>query len=232
LPVLHLDVYQVAVPLGAVSRSEQFWKRVDEERVDPATYDVLLKNGVRVGIAPTAEWDFFRDILERHNARAVWGSVMAGGSGSLELSMKKGVASQNIFYLSDRNELIGQTYEKCENLLGVSFWPEPRTPGAMLLNVSPTVRARRSRFEFKRNGEENEIVEVRPQYLYDLNLRTVIPPDSFLVLAPSEGGRWPTSIGNAFLAIDGAAEQREQVLLFVPRTVRRGDPLLTAPIQR
>ena len=81
----------LTVPMGAVSRNAGFWKRVDEERVDPAAYDVLLKNGVRVGIAPTAEWDYFKDILDRYNARAVWGSVMAGGAGSLELSMKKNV---------------------------------------------------------------------------------------------------------------------------------------------
>src|SRR3954471_16116628 len=86
-PVVHLDVYQMAVPRGAVSRSAEFWKRVDEQQIDPPTYDLLLKNGVRVGIAPDRDWDYFRDVLERHNARATWGSVMAGGSGTLDLPM-------------------------------------------------------------------------------------------------------------------------------------------------
>src|SRR4051812_34123799 len=32
-PVVHLDVYQMAVPRGAVSRSAEFWKRVDEQQI-------------------------------------------------------------------------------------------------------------------------------------------------------------------------------------------------------
>src|SRR5688572_33168340 len=31
--VQYLDVYQLTLPLGAVSRSEEFWKRVDEQGV-------------------------------------------------------------------------------------------------------------------------------------------------------------------------------------------------------
>src|SRR5687768_16144984 len=48
---VHLDMYQFTVPHGGVSRSEEFWKRVDEQRIDVATYDLLLKNGLRVGVA-------------------------------------------------------------------------------------------------------------------------------------------------------------------------------------
>ena len=230
LPVVHLDVLPDEHPAGAVSRSAEFWKRVDEQRVDPPTYDLLLKNGVRVGIAPDRDWDYFREVLERNNARTVKGSVMAGGSGSLELSMKANVPTEDIFYLNGHNELHGRTYEKCDNLLGVSFWPEPRQAGALHVSLSPTIRSTRRRPEIRQNGEGREIVWVQPEYLYDLNLRTTIPPESFLVVAPSPLGDWPTSVGNAFLTSDGGAEQREQVLVFVPRTVRRGDPAVAPPV--
>src|SRR5687767_5663780 len=49
--VAALDVYQLTVPLGAVSRSQEFWKRVNETSVDVATCDLLQKNGFRVGVA-------------------------------------------------------------------------------------------------------------------------------------------------------------------------------------
>src|SRR5687768_9330278 len=39
------EIYEVTMPAGAVSRSEMFWKIVDEEQVDPGTYDVLRRNG-------------------------------------------------------------------------------------------------------------------------------------------------------------------------------------------
>src|SRR6266699_824657 len=47
-PTVNLSIYHLRVPLGAVSGSDEFWKRVDEHAVDISTYDVLYKNGIRV----------------------------------------------------------------------------------------------------------------------------------------------------------------------------------------
>src|SRR6476660_3215963 len=38
---VHVDLYQLSVPYGTVSRNEKFWKRIDENCVDPTTYDTL-----------------------------------------------------------------------------------------------------------------------------------------------------------------------------------------------
>src|SRR5688572_30381845 len=65
---LQIDLYHLSVPFGTVSGNEAFWKRVDEQAVDVATYDLLLKNGVRVGVAPVAEWERFRRVIEDHPA--------------------------------------------------------------------------------------------------------------------------------------------------------------------
>src|SRR5688572_27677852 len=62
-PIVRLDVFRPILPLGAISRSEEFWKHIDEQRIDVGTYDLLRKNGWRLGIAPNAEWPYFRDIL-------------------------------------------------------------------------------------------------------------------------------------------------------------------------
>jgi len=66
-----MDVYEVTVPFGAVSRSQEFWKRVNETSVDVATYDLLQKNGFRVGVAPAAEWSYFRAITNWRRRRAL-----------------------------------------------------------------------------------------------------------------------------------------------------------------
>ena len=50
--VYAINVYRLRVPIGTVSGNADFWKRIDEQVVDPATYDLLFKNGVRVGAAP------------------------------------------------------------------------------------------------------------------------------------------------------------------------------------
>src|SRR5689334_9609060 len=42
-PTVNLSIYHLRVPVGTVSGSEEFWKRVDEHAVDVSTYDVLFK---------------------------------------------------------------------------------------------------------------------------------------------------------------------------------------------
>jgi hypothetical protein len=219
--VVNLDVYQLSVPVGAITGSEPFWKHVEEERIDPATKDLLQKNGVRVGIAPDSDWDYFKEILENNNAKAIKGSVMAGETGMIELPMKKDVGEQTIFILSDEENLAGRNYTKCENLLSVSFWPDARHTGSLHVTVAPIVRSLRSHLEIRANGEEHEIVEVRPEQLYDLNLRTEIPPNCFLVMAPSPNAKYPTSVGDAFLINSEGVERKETIVILAPKSVRR-----------
>ena len=219
MSAVQLDIYQMTVPAGAVSRSDEFWKRVEENRVDPATYDLLLKNGVRIGVAHTSEWDYFRDILEQNNASSLHGTATSGRAGSIQLIMKKNVKWQDIGYLTDRNEVVGRSYDKCDNLIGVGFWPEPRRPNEMRVEITPVVRARRTRLRFRLNNEEQEFVEEAPEFLYDLNLRAIIPANSFLIIAPSSEVERSTSLGAAFLRSEGDTVPKEQVLVLVPKSL-------------
>ncbi|QOV91122.1 hypothetical protein [Humisphaera borealis] len=227
--IFYLDVYQVSVPIGAVSQSEEFWRLVDEDRIDPARRDLLLKNGVRVGIGETGDWDYFRKLIEKSPHFARTGSAVATGTGTLEITMKQNVLTQDIFLLRGQGHLSGRTYDRCHNVLGVSFWPDPREETVMRVSVSPTVRSTRTFLEYNRKNEEKEpaFVDHTPEYLYDLNLDVRIPGDRFLVMGLSEDGRWPTSLGHQFLTLDGDIEKKEQVLVFVPRTRARQMPATT-----
>jgi hypothetical protein len=218
--VHHLDVYHLTLPVGAVSRSEEFWKRVDEQGVDVATYDLLQKNGFRVGVAPAQEWDYFRGILEQYPATTNKVTVTAGDAGSLELMMKKGIDSQYLFYLSDDNTLRGRSYDRCENLLSVTFQAAPRKAGQVRVTMCPVVRCTRGEFQISVTNAEREYEYVRPERLYDLNLTCDIPTDGFLVVAPSTMAKWSATLGNAFLVDGGTAERFEHVLLMVPRPTR------------
>jgi hypothetical protein len=216
----HLDVYHLTLPLGAVSRSQEFWKRVDEQAIDVATYDLLQKNGFRVGLAPASEWAYFRGILEQYPATTDKATVTAGESGSIELVMKKGIDSEYLFYLSDDNTLRGRSYDRCENLLTVTFQAAPRKPGQVRITMCPVVRCTRGEFQISVTNAEHEYEYVRPERLYDLNLTCDVPTDGFLVVAPSTMAKWSATLGNAFLVDGGAAERFEHVLLMVPRPTR------------
>jgi hypothetical protein len=221
LRVVQLDVYHLVLPLGAVSRSEEFWKHVEEQRVDVGTYDLLRKNGWRIGVAPTNEWPYFRDIIDAHPASSkpyVLSAGPVGANGSVELEMRDNVPYQNIFYFTDENVLHGRTFERCQNLLSITLQQAPRKPGEARVTVCPTVRALHRRFEVSSTTEgEREVRYVHPERLYDLNCQLDIPAGNFLVIAPSPEVKWKTSLGATFLVQDGAAEQLEQVLLMVPR---------------
>jgi len=215
-----LDVYQLTVPYGAVSRSQEFWKRINETSVDVATSDLLQKNGLRVGVAPASEWSYFRAIIEQFPAVTRHMAVTGGGEGSLELSMKQGVEFQNLAYLTDDNTLIVRTYEHCEDLIAVAFQPAPRSPGQVRMTMCPLVRATRRKFTVSVTNGEREYDYVKPERLYDLNLCADIPVEGFLIVAPSTLSRFSTNLGTTFLTDGGIAEKVEHVLLVVPRRTK------------
>jgi hypothetical protein len=214
-----LDVLVLTVPFGTVSLNDDFWKRVDETAVSPDTYDVLFKNGVRVGHAPTAEWEFFRQIIAQYPAITQKGDYAGDDGKALEIAVRREIESQTIFYLNAANRLMGRSFERSEDLLSLSFQPAPRRPGALRVALVPMVRSQRVRIEYNAENVGNEVQYVSPEFLYELGLATEIAPDQFMVIAPSREGRWPSSIGNVFLTTDGSAERQERVILLVPRQI-------------
>jgi hypothetical protein len=221
--VVQLDVYQLLVPLGAISRSEEFWKHVDEQTVDVGTYDLLRKNGWRIGVAPMSDYGYFKDIIDAYPASATPRGITAapgGGGGAMELPMKTGIAYQNIFYFTDENRLFGRTFEDCDNIATITLQQAPRKPGEARVTVCPMVRGIRKRFEVtnRDNEKEREIRYKHPEHLYELNCQVDIPVGQLLIVAPSPEVKWKTSLGATFLVRDEAAERTEQVLLLVPRS--------------
>ena len=217
---LRVDIYQLQVPLGTISRNQQFWKRVDENAVDVPTYDLLLKNGVRVGQAPIAEWEYFKKIMADYPAVTKAASLVAAESKPIELPVRKELPSQDIFYFDAQNALHGQSFDACENILTVTFQQAARKQQTMRVALCPVVRSKTKRLEFSPLNNEMEVTYAAPQRLYDLNLRTDVSLDSFLIVAPSSEATWRTSIGNSFFMTEGDAERMENVLLIVPAAIR------------
>jgi hypothetical protein len=221
MTVQQLDVYQIVVPMGAVSRSDEFWKRVDEQTVDIATYDLLLKNGMRVGVANNSEWSYFKAIVDQHPTKSRQCTATGGDAGAVELVLKEKIGFENVLYLNDVNRVVGRTYEDCENAVGISYQPAPRKPGTVRISVCPLVRSLRKRFEVTVRNGERDIQYVATENLYDLNLITDVPLDGFLVIAPSDHARIPSSLGSSFLIGGNISERFEQVLLLVPRVATK-----------
>lgn len=232
--VVVLDVYHLTVPAGGVSRNDEFWKHVDETRIDVATYDLLLKNGVRAGLGRDTEWGYFKGLLgEYPSARQQQLRTEPGKIGYFELPMRTGVAYQNLFWRDDHDGVIGRTFEVCDDVLAISFEASTHRPGEAVVKVCPLVRGLRREFHASvMNNEEIEIRQKQPEKLYDLRLVSVVPLNDFLIIGPSPQARYPTTIGNTFLMTDGKTEPIEHVLVIVPRIFRTDDPALAADMPR
>ncbi|MDQ3441313.1 MAG: hypothetical protein M3478_13290 [Planctomycetota bacterium] len=216
---MRLDVYVLAVPYGTVSRNEEFWKRVNEQAVDVGTYDLLIKNGVRVGEAPIAEYERFAQIIKEQPASHRVASLVAVEGKDIDLELRKEVVSQTVWHLNGVSELIGRTFDRCENFVALSYQPAPRKRGTVRIVLCPVVKEHRKRLEWLAGNKEQEVAFTQPMRYYDVNLRADVSVNNFLIVAPSAESTWPGSIGNRFFVQDGAAEQLENILLFVPQQV-------------
>lgn len=219
-----MDVYVLSLPHGAVSRNEEFWKRVNEDGLDPQTYDVLFRNGVRAGEAAVDDWPYFKEIIDAHPAATQLNSFVAVEARALELPVRQGVPVQNIFHFDREGRLSGRTHEQSDNLWTLAFLPTPRKEGYVHVILCPMVREQRKRLEVRtvrvrpEDPPEREITYTSREQLLDVNLKADIPPGKFLVVAPSSqaGGG---SVGDAFLGGDGAGQRIERVMLLVPKSL-------------
>lgn len=218
-----LEVYQITVPFGAVSRNDSFWNRINEDCLDVSTYDLLLRNGLRVGSASYDEWPYIKDLLTEHPGTMSTAATVAPEARNIELEMQMNVPSQRIFYYDEGNQLKGRSFDRSENIINLSYQRAPRKLGAVRISLAPMVRSLQKRIQYTEMNNEVEIEYKVPVSFY-LNITTDLAMNSFLVVAPSDEARWETSLGNRFLIKDSPAERQEQVLVIVARPFRTDVP--------
>ncbi|HEX4124175.1 MAG TPA: hypothetical protein VHY37_05555 [Tepidisphaeraceae bacterium] len=217
---VELNVYQLTVPYGTISRDDQFWKRIDETQLDMPTYDLLLKNGIRVGIGDNHDWQYFRTLIDRYQAVGKQATSTATDGGYIDLPLHENVDYQDIFYFNQKSELTGRTFVKCEDLFTVAFFASKRHDGETLIKVCPVIHGLNKRFEVTEMGNELEVDASNPEKLYDLNLEALVPANHFLLIAPSQQAKFPDLIGSAFLDGNGAANRTETLLILAPQEIK------------
>jgi hypothetical protein len=215
--VFHVEMFLINPPAGSFSGNEDFWKTIDEQCVDPATADLLQRNGVRVGVAPLQELENFAKYLEGIQPiqkLAITGTVVQNAA----VEMKTNLPEQCIFCFNKVNTAEGHTFGRSDNILNLSFEPAPRKPGQLRLTLCPMVRELHKQMQFTPLNNQYEVQYVHPQMFYDVNLRVDIPENSFLIVTPSSiATSIPSSVGNAFFIKEGTTQRQEQVLIVVPQ---------------
>jgi hypothetical protein len=224
-PTVNLSIYHLRCPVGTVSGNEEFWKQIDEQVLDVATYDVLYKNGIRVGRAPLSDLDRFIAILDKNQVQTLPTVFAASGTKLIELPMKKGAHDQVLYDFDLKNTMTVRSYEECDNIFVVEFSPAPRKAGDVRVSFCPMVRTLRKRLVAIGDLETREVEYRSPEKFFQLNLRTDIPLDGFLVIGPSPESKSSMSLGHAFFMQGGNTIQEEDVLLIIPQALKKSDEL-------
>ena len=215
--MVHMDVYDIQVPSGAISGLREFAALVDQQAIPAVAHDTLGRNGIRAGMGSRNQWDQFRKILDNFPATTTPTKVM-GTTGRAELMIRREITEQTLFFTDAQGEVVGRTYDLSENFWALKFSPLPRRPGWTNLGICPVVRASRRRMEYTRSNGEVQATYTQPEAIYDVSLSTDVPLDKFLVIWPAEGARRQSMLlGNAFLLSSDYPRPMEHVLILTPQ---------------
>jgi len=218
-----VEIWEILMPRDSVTTNEAFWKRVNEQALDLPTYDLLFKNGIRVGEMPLTDVDTIRQLIEDRKGTR---TIIQGTQGrQVEIPIRDNVANQNIFYLDHTNSLVGRSYEHCDDLLYFSFEATPREPDRIRIALTPTVRAREKRLQYSivPGSPDREFREVVDESHYDATIQADLPLRNIMVIAPSVEARWPTSLGANFWLSSTPSEQRERLMVIIPHAYERAE---------
>lgn len=216
-PILvYLDVYDIQVPVGAISTSVDFAGLVDQSQIPAAARQILARNGIRAGLGNHSQWNDFRAVFAGYPATTT-PTRAAGSTGRAELMIRRDIPAQTLFYVDSSGDLVGRTYDQSENFWALRFHAVPLRPGLTSVGLCPVVRASRQRMEYASLNGEVQIKWTQPEALYEVGLNTELPLEKFLVIWPSPTVRkQTTSLGNAFLLSGDYPRQMEHIMVLCP----------------
>jgi hypothetical protein len=214
--LFQLQIFQLAVPEGAISRNADFWKPFDEAFLSPPwKHDVLYKNGLRVGRAPLSELAAMQNQLD--NSEATRKELIGTKGQDVEMEVHRGIDKEIVFAFDERGQAEGRDYYSVDNLFMLSFTQVPRQPDHIFLSLAPAIRDQKQKLTLGDDG--------RPRWaaatsIYQVGISTQLGVDECLVIAPSDvAARTSTSVGRAFMIEERPASRVEKVLVIVPRLI-------------
>jgi hypothetical protein len=216
--IIHVRMYQISVPYGSIIRSNEFWKLVDEDAVDVATYDLLYRNGIRVGRGHASDAQSFASILDKESNRSTFTdfyNISGGGNNIVPMNPEdpsREIDEESMF-IFDSHGLSGRSYAHCQNRFLISFLWEPHTVNTVRVNICPTVEVVRYRADWWLSDYPKENPALNTEHIYDLGLRADLGPDDLLIIGATPAAADAHRVGNLFLTRDEPTQRTEQILI-------------------
>ncbi|HEX8323221.1 MAG TPA: hypothetical protein VF595_04835 [Tepidisphaeraceae bacterium] len=214
-----VEIWEILMPRDSVSVDESFWKRVDE----PATPEgqQLLKNGMRVGELPLNDLETIRKFIEDRGGKRTTYNGVAGRQ--VEIPVRSDVPDQVVFYHDRRDELVGRSWDRCDNFFYFSFETTPRNPERVRIALTPGVRAKERKLQYAiaPGRPDRELSYVSEQSQYDVTVAADLALDRMLIVAPSIQARQPNTLGGTFLVEAQPSQQAERLIMIIPHAFTR-----------
>jgi hypothetical protein len=216
--VFALSVYDLSVPMGEVTRNDELWKRLDEQALDVATTDILNKNGIRVAVGFTREWEHLREHLDDPDAQVIRMHDLEDRQ--TEVTMRRRVPDQVIAHFESDGSLVMKTRPQADLMMNIGYRRTPRQDGSLRVSLTPSIRSIRQQPRVVDVGDGFGVSMDAEEFLYDLNLRADVAVGEYLIVAASEQSDLETLLGRVFFREQSGPELLERVLVVVPQTVQ------------
>ena len=218
--LLALRVFVLEIPRGQVSSNRELWRRIDEQSVDPGTYDVLWSNGIRVGGAAVSEMEHISDLLGIESTQRMDLLARDVGRQVTELPLRPEIGETTIFWFDAAKRHHGRTFQRCETAMMLAFEPTPGRTQSVRITMTPVVRARDARTVVTPQGDDYAVTQEKETTLFDLRLKADVPIGEFLIIAPSDELMWEMCVGRQFFTSEHDGELWERVYVLVPHIAR------------
>lgn len=222
-PQPRVRLFKITLPYGAFSENEKVWRQLDEDALDSATTVMLARNGIRAAVGPQARWETIAKMLDIPGATFSEYYCQTDGRSAINIVTREGIPQQQVFYVDKDLQLLGRTFDKCDNALRMSM-SMPRGSTTTTIQLEPMVQV--GTVTVARGEDQMGVVRMtipREETFANLRLAASVQAQDFLVLAPSDMKKSPFSVGSRFLSDTDKVPAMETVLVFVPMPMQQPD---------
>jgi hypothetical protein len=213
---LVFDVVRADLPLGGVRDAPKIWNHVDQLQANSDGGALLIKNGMRIGVASPEAWSVIRAILDRPDIEVRRDQFVAPSGQPLAILLSAIDQDQPIFAYGPDNRLNGKTFAAGEKLLDLDYeyHPDGKTDLRLMLEVRRDLGV--MRWEHN-NGVIREVPAYDRDVFETLTALITLKPEEFLVVGLGSRADNPFLIGNQFLTFEKESKRFETLLFITPK---------------
>jgi hypothetical protein len=216
---LTFDVVRADLPLGGVRDVPKIWNHVDQLRVQDAGGALLVRNGIRMGVASPDAWPVIRAILDRPGIDVRRDQLVPPAGQPLAIHLNMLEDARPVFYYGADNRLTGKTFPAGDKLLDIEYNYRPEIGEVVDLRTTLEIRRDLGVMRWERREGVVREVPAYDRHLFDsLSSLITLKPDEFLVVGLSEKVDQASLIGNEFFTFEQAGRRYETILFITPKT--------------